>query len=200
MARRGATTQGLSLAVGGHLPSSRPTGKGPPWERPLRPGPVGWAAGLPGAGGGPAVRALGAGGAKVKGSRHRVPPYGLERRDVLGPGRRSERSCCAGLARPAGREGTLCPWGILSAAPVASVGCALGPATRQDGSAAPLGCGEVVIKVLNLWCVVSVCLWPRWWSLGCPGPLPSYGLSPQVPKSLRSYVASGTTARSRTPC
>lgn len=53
------------------------------------------------------MRALGAGGAEVKGSRHRVPPYGLERRDVLGPGRCSERSCCAGLARPAGREGTL---------------------------------------------------------------------------------------------
>lgn len=131
------------------------------------------------------MRALGAGGAEVEGSRHRVPAQGLERRDVLGPGRYSEeRSCRAGLARPAGGKGPLCPQGILSAAPVASVGCALGPAARQDGSAALLGCGEVVIKVLNLWCVVSVCLWPQWWSpQGCPGSLPSYGPSPQVTKS-----------------
>lgn len=84
------------------------------------------------------------------------PVLWLERRDVPGPGRSSEeRSCSAGLARLAGTEGTLCPQGILSAAPVVSAGHTLGPAVRHDALAALSGCGEVVIKLLNLhgeWC------------------------------------------------
>lgn len=126
---------GLSLAVGGHLLCSCPTGKGLPPGRG-RSAQAKWG-GLQACPYLPVGRPCGRSGQgeqRGKVSWHLVPPCGLKRRDVLRPGHYSEeRSCCAGLAGPAGREGTLCPQGILSAAPVVSVGCTLGPAARRDG-------------------------------------------------------------------